>query len=282
LIIVQGVRLRIIPEGRPSGFQFDQYKREQVKLVLLAVLIGILSAIVAVLFRNLIIFVTEEGFDRAGDAMAFLGPARFVILPALGGLIVGPLIYYGAREARAHGIPEVIDSVTRFGGRLRVRTGIVKGLSAAITLGSGGSAGREGPIVHIGSTIGSNMAHAFNLTQAQMKILLGCGAAAAIAATFNTPIAGVLFAIELILMEFKTRSFVPLVIASVIATLWAPGFDALLTGSWLRTLAWAFFAASSHSSSSTCSTGPRISSTGHVSHPGADPPWAACCWAVSV
>jgi CIC family chloride channel protein len=168
--------------------------------------------------------------------MAWDTRLMYALVPAIGGLIVGPLIWYFAREAKGHGVPEVMDSVIRFGGKIRLRVVGVKALASAVTIGTGGSSGREGPIVHMGSAIGSNVAQLLKMTPAQTKIVLGCGAAAGIAATFNTPIAGVLFAVELILMEFKTRSFIPLVIASVIATLVAPGFDAgiqhALTGEW--------------------------------------------------
>jgi CIC family chloride channel protein len=212
--------------------QVADRRREYTKLGLLAIVIGIVAGILAVLFRLLIEGVTENGFQVIGGTLSALGPARYALIPAVGGLIVGPLIYWGAREAKGSGVPEVIDAVTRYGGRIRFRVVFFKALASAITLGSGGSAGKEGPIVHMGSAIGSNVAQTLKLNKAQTKILLGCGAAGGIAATFNTPIAGVLFAMELILMEFKTRSFIPLVISSVIATLVAPGFDAWITGSW--------------------------------------------------
>jgi len=202
------------------------------------VLVGIFAAIAAVLFRYLIEAVFGLAFASPQELldMAWSDRVMYAIVPAVGGLIVGPLIWVLAREAKGHGVPEVMDSVIRFGGKIRLRVVAVKAVSAAITIGTGGSSGREGPIVHIGSALGSNVAQFLKMTPAQTKIVLGCGAAAGIAATFNTPIAGVLFAIELILMEFKTRSFVPLVIASVIATLVAPAIDGTIhhaiTGEW--------------------------------------------------
>ncbi len=212
----------------PNGMDIHSTKRQQdyLKLSTLAVFIGTVTAFIAVLFRYLIFFIWENLFLAGGEALSFLGPARYALIPAIGGLMVGPIIYYWAREAKGHGVPEVMDSVIRFGGRIRLRVVAVKGLASAITIGSGGSSGREGPIIHMGSAVGSNIAQVLKMTPAQTKILLGCGAAAGIAATFNTPIAGVLFAIELILMEFKTRSFIPIVIASVMATLIAPIVDA--------------------------------------------------------
>jgi CIC family chloride channel protein len=207
-----------------------QQQREYAKLGALAVFVSLVVAFLAVLFRYLIDWIFDTTFATPGELLDMSIETRlwYVIIPAIGGLIVGPLIWWGAREARMHGVPEVMDAVLRFGGRIRMRVVAVKGLAAAVTIGTGGSAGREGPIVHMGSGLGSNVGQVMGLTSAQTKILLGCGAAAGITATFNTPIAGVLFAIELILMEFKTRSFIPLVIASVIATMVAPAFDASL------------------------------------------------------
>jgi CIC family chloride channel protein len=215
-----------------------QRQREFGKLAFLAVFVGIITGIAAVLFRHLIEWVFDLAFASPTELLDMSWKERigYAIVPAIGGLIVGPLIWYFAREAKGHGVPEVMDSVIRFGGKIRLRVVGVKALASAVTIGTGGSSGREGPIVHMGSALGSNVAQFLKMTPAQTKIVLGCGAAAGIAATFNTPIAGVLFAIELILMEFKTRSFVPLVIASVIATLVAPGFDASIqharTGVW--------------------------------------------------
>jgi CIC family chloride channel protein len=190
-------------------------RREFLILGMLATVIGALGGLVAIGFKLLVEGMWEHVFLELGDRMSSLGAARYVLIPALGGLIVGPMIYLLAREAKGHGVPEVLISIARFGGRMRARLIAVKAIASAITIGTGGSAGREGPIVQIGSALGSNLAQRLGLTRSQTKILLGCGAAAAISSTFNTPIAGALFALELVLMEFKTRSFVPIVIASV-------------------------------------------------------------------
>jgi CIC family chloride channel protein len=218
--------------------QLRQRQREFTKLALLAAFVGLITGIIAVLFRYLIQWIFDVAFAEPSELLAMAWDDRllYALVPVVGGLIIGPLIYFLAREAKGHGVPEVMDAVIRHGGRIRFRVVGVKALASAINIGTGGSAGREGPIVHMGSAFGSNVAQSLKMTTAQTKIILGCGAAAGIAATFNTPIAGVLFAVELILMEFKTRSFVPLVIASVIATLVAPGFDAgiqhALTSEW--------------------------------------------------
>ena len=229
-------RLRFGPES--DNGETNQRQREFAQLSLLAAVIAFAAAILAVLFRYFIEWVFGMAFADPEDLldMAMWDRAKYAIIPAIGGLLVGPIIWWGAREAKGHGVPEVMDSVIRFGGRIRLRVVGVKAVASAITIGTGGSSGREGPIVHMGSAIGSNVGQFLRLSPAQTKILLGCGAAAGITATFNTPIAGALFAIEIILMEFKTRSFIPIVIASVIATIVAPGVDGsiqyLFTNEW--------------------------------------------------
>ncbi len=208
-----------------SGSALTDIQREHIVLGVLAAVVGAIAAVVARLFRLLIEWIWTHAFLGLGDQLDVLGPARYAIIPAIGGLIVGPIIYYLARETQGSGVPEVMDAVVRFGGRIRARVIGLKALTAALTIGTGGAAGREGPIVHMGSAIGSNVGQWLKLTPAQTKILLGCGAAGGITATFNTPIAGVLFAVELIMMEFKTRSFIPIVISSVIATGVARAFE---------------------------------------------------------
>jgi len=193
------------------------WRRDYITMALLAALVGILSAAGAILFRYLI----------NGMSMVFMGATTplehtrgylIVALPAIGGLIVGLLVYFLASEAKGHGVPEVMEAIHMKGGRIRPRVIFVKALASSITLGSGGSAGREGPIVQIGSALGSTLAQRLKLPTGAVKVLLACGAAGGIAATFNTPISGVIFSMELILMEFKTFSFIPLVISSVTAT----------------------------------------------------------------
>jgi len=137
------------------------------------------------------------------------------VLPALGGIVVGSLVQWGAREAKGHGVPQVLESVAVLGGRIRARVAAVKSLASSICIGSGGSAGREGPIVQIGSTIGSMAGHLTNANLPRRRTFIACGAAAGIAATFNAPLAGVLFAQEIILHEFAMTSLVPIVVAAV-------------------------------------------------------------------
>jgi len=206
---------------------------EFLTLNVFAILIGMSSGLLALGFRYLIWSVQSiafngfvpigepwinlSDFDFAFESFKAMGLWLLLILP-IGGLIVGLLTTYLAREAKGHGVPEVMEAVQTKGGRLRPRVVIVKALASAVCIGTGGSAGREGPIVQMGSTVGSVIGQRSRLSDTRIKILLSCGVAGAISATFNAPIAGVLFALELILLEFRTRSFIPLVISAVIAS----------------------------------------------------------------
>jgi CIC family chloride channel protein len=205
---------------------------EYAVLNLFAVVIGIGAGLFALLFRY-IIWGFQSLFYNAGRPVGepWADPTWFdvrmgvfssvglwlLVVLTLGGLLVGILTTKYAAEAKGHGVPEVMEAVQTRGGRIRPRVAVAKALASGICIGSGGSAGREGPIVQMGSTLGSVMAQKLHLSDSRVKVLLGCGAAGAISATFNAPIAGVLFALELILLEFKTRSFIPLVVSSVFA-----------------------------------------------------------------
>lgn len=140
------------------------------------------------------------------------------LIPMLGALITGLLVYFFARDAAGHGVPQVLDAIVRGGGKIRAKTGMVKVLASIATVGSGGSGGAEGPIIQIGSVIGSVIARTLGIPRAQVGTLVGCGAAAGIASIFNAPIAGVFFAVEILLRDFSLRVFTPIVIASVFAT----------------------------------------------------------------
>lgn len=182
--------------------------------VVTAVLVGVITALGALVFRWLIDFFQDLFFRWAP---AEVGPIPLPLLPAAGGLLVGFLIYYGAREAKGHGVPEVMEAVAMNGGRIRARVAAVKALASAVTIGSGGSAGREGPIVQIGASLGSAFGQRLHLREERVIMLVACGAAAGISATFNAPVAGVFFALEVILGEFATRSFAMVVLSSVTA-----------------------------------------------------------------
>ncbi|HUU44774.1 MAG TPA: chloride channel protein [Acidobacteriota bacterium] len=192
-------------------------------LVGLAVLVGLGTGLVAVIFTWLVESAREIffGYSRELLTRGFSFDWRYwvPVVPLVGGLLVGPIVYKFAREARGHGVPEVMDAVARRGGIIRPRVALAKAVASAICIGSGGSAGREGPIVQIGSAIGSVIGQRFKMSASLVKILVGCGAAAGISAVFNAPIAGVFFSLEVILGDFGIGTFAPVILASVVASL---------------------------------------------------------------
>ncbi|MFE1751865.1 chloride channel protein [Streptomyces anandii] len=149
----------------------------------------------------------------------WLGPYFVLLAPVIGGLLYGPLVNRFAREARGHGVPEVMLAVAQRGGKISPKVAVVKTLASALTIGSGGSVGREGPIVQIGSALGSTLGRVTKGTEGRVKLLVACGAAGGIAATFNAPLAGVFFAMELILGTFSAEAFGATVLASVTASI---------------------------------------------------------------
>jgi CIC family chloride channel protein len=194
---------------------------ERILTLLLAAFIGFLSGYGAVLFRLLIKGTQYLFYGHAGDILTFshsLPWYTIIGIPCLGGLLVGLIVTFAASEAKGHGVPEVMEAVALRNGVIRKRVAAAKILASAICIGSGGSVGREGPIVQIGSSLGSTVSQIFNVARANQKTMVGCGAAAGIAATFNAPIAGVLFALEVLLGDFGIASFSPVVLSSVTAT----------------------------------------------------------------
>jgi CIC family chloride channel protein len=189
----------------------------------LAAGIGLVAGIVAFalykligLFTNLFFF-HRWSTDFTSAQHNHLG-WTVIFIPVIGGLIVGVMAKYGTSKIKGHGIPEAMEAVLFNRSRIAPRVAILKPISAAIAIGTGGPFGAEGPIIQTGGAIGSLVGQAFHTTAVERKVLLACGAAAGMSATFNTPIAGVILAIELLLFEFKSRSFIPLVIASTLAT----------------------------------------------------------------
>jgi CIC family chloride channel protein len=161
-------------------------------------------------------------FGSWNSSLEVIGAIPWYVLmfiPAVGGLLVAPLVLRLASEAKGHGVPEVMESVALKGGVIRARIVLVKALASAICIGTGGSVGREGPIVQIGSAFGSTIGHLLKVSAQRLRTMVGCGAAAGIAATFNAPIAGALFALEVILGDFGVPQFSPIVISSVLATI---------------------------------------------------------------
>jgi CIC family chloride channel protein len=194
---------------------------EHIRLTLLAVLIGLLGGLASVLFKIMIQFF-QTLFWRAPKILEAVSSQPWywtILIPAVGGLIIGPIIYYGAREAKGHGVPEIMESLIFRGGRIRNQVVAVKALASSICIGSGGSVGREGPIVQISSSLASTVGQLFRIKERGMRTLVAAGAAAGIGGTFNAPIAGALFAVEILLGEFGVFSFSPIIIASVISTL---------------------------------------------------------------
>lgn len=196
-------------------------------LIALAVTIGAGAGLGAVAFHWLIttftrIFSGRQDYSTAGHAahpwFPVLGPWFVLLTPVAAGLLYGPLVYRFAPEARGHGVPEVMYAVAERGGRIPVQVSGVKALASALCIGSGGSVGREGPIVQIGSALGSTLGQAARLPESRLRILVACGAAGGIAATFNAPLAGPFFAMELILRNFAVESFGVVVLASVTAS----------------------------------------------------------------
>jgi len=194
---------------------------EHTFMLVVAVAIGVLGGFGAVFFRFAIRFFEGLFFGSWQYTLDYalqLPWYVMLIAPAAGGLIVGPIVYYFAREAKGHGVPEVMESIVLRGGAIRPRVLVAKVFASAICIGSGGSVGREGPIVQIGSAVGSTIGQILNVTGARLRTFVACGTAAGIAATFNAPIAGALFAMEVILSDFGISQFSPIVVASVTAT----------------------------------------------------------------
>src|SRR5271165_5989510 len=189
----------------------------------LAALIGLIAGLVAYALYKLIgLFTNLFFFHEWSTTFRSVGSHHLgvwvILVPVVGGLIVGVMAKYGSSKIKGHGIPEAMEAVLTNRSRIAPRVAILKPISAAIAIGTGGPFGAEGPIIQTGGAIGSLVGQVLHTTAVERKVLLACGAAAGMSATFNTPIAGVILAIELLLFEFKSRSFIPLVIASTLAT----------------------------------------------------------------
>jgi chloride channel protein, CIC family len=198
-------------------------------MFLLALLVGAGSGLGAVVFRYLIYFFTwlatgHAEFGQQGRVpsahLPWLGLGFFIMIPVIGGLVYGPLIYRFAREARGHGVPEVMIAVADNGGRIRPQVSVVKAVASAVCIGVGGSVGREGPIVQIGSALASSLGQRVKMPENRLRILVACG----IAATFNAPITGVFFGVEIILREFSIDALFTVMLAAMIADITAIPF----------------------------------------------------------
>ncbi|HEX2622779.1 MAG TPA: chloride channel protein [Phototrophicaceae bacterium] len=193
------------------------------RVSVLAVVIGMFAGVVAELLHRLIGLVTNIAFygrldtEIVSPLQSSLG-AGIILVPAIGGLLIGLMAKYGTPMVRGHGIPEAMEAVLMKKSRIPPKVALLKPISAAISIGSGQPFGAEGPIIQTGAALGSILGQALTTPTAERKVLLACGSAAGLAATFGTPIAAVIFAIELLLFEFRARSFIPLAIASTVAT----------------------------------------------------------------
>ncbi|MBF0421678.1 MAG: chloride channel protein [Magnetococcales bacterium] len=195
---------------------------EHIILSVVAVAIGLMVGYGAIVFRLLIesfqfIFM-QSGRENVAEIVKELPWWQVLIMPIVGGAIVGPLIHFVFPSSRGDGVPEVMKSLALHGGKLAVRDGLGKTLSCSLSIGCGASVGREGPVVHLGATLAAWIGSFMPLSNSHMRTIIGCGAAAGIAASFNAPIAGVMFALEVILADYGLATFSPIVLSAVIAT----------------------------------------------------------------
>jgi len=218
---MNGGRLAVMPTDESVITPPAQFR--MLLISFLAAGIGLIAGCIAFLLYKLIGLFTNIFFfhrfaaDFSSARLNHLGP-WVILTPVIGGIIVGFMAKYGSSKIKGHGIPEAMEAVLANRSRIEPRVAILKPISAAIAIGTGGPFGAEGPIIQTGGAVGSLVGQVLHTTASERKVLLACGAAAGMSATFNTPIAGVILAIELLLFEFKSRSFIPLVVASTLAT----------------------------------------------------------------
>jgi CIC family chloride channel protein len=196
---------------------------ENAILLPLALLVGVVTGAAAVGFHELINLLRDLLYRHIFSSSFLYGKGvpLLILLPAAGGLVVGLAVVYVFRSREGHGVVDVMESVMRNSGVINPGSAIEKIFTSAITIGSGGSAGAEGPIVQIGAAIASGIGILFQVARAQLPVLIGCGSAAGISAIFNSPIGGVLFTLEIILLDFSVKAFAPVVLASVISNVTA-------------------------------------------------------------
>ncbi|MDJ0621430.1 MAG: chloride channel protein [Desulfocapsaceae bacterium] len=197
-----------------SGFLDRAAPPLGIMLIILSIAIGATTGLAAVFFIKLIHGIQYFCYAYLPALLPGLDIWAYLLIPVIGGILVGPLIYF-AHEAKGHGVPEVMQALVVHGGRIRARVAAAKILASALCIGTGGSAGREGPIVQVGSAFGSTLGQILNLSDERIRNMVACGAAAGIAATFNAPIAGVIFSIEVLMSGLQVRAFGNVVIAAV-------------------------------------------------------------------
>jgi CIC family chloride channel protein len=202
--------------------QFLKFRAtEHTFMILVAIVIGFLGGLGAVGIQYLIKLFQELFWGDWNLSLDYLNSVPLyvkILAPTIGGFFVGLIVFLVAKEAKGHGVPEVMESIALRNGVIRARVVLAKLLASSICIGSGGSTGREGPVIQIGASVGSTIGQFLRVNPERMKIFVACGAAAGIAAAFNAPVAGALFSIEVILGDFGVAHFSPIVIASVVAT----------------------------------------------------------------
>lgn len=225
-------------------FTFDNstYARKWFLLDLLGIIVGIIGGIGSILFRYIIDLSNYFFFDVTLPLISFNYSGfnfGIIIIPAFGGLIVGFLVKKFAPEVKGHGVPEVMEAVTLKGGNIRKRVAFLKVIASSISIGSGGSAGREGPIAQIGATFGSTVGKIFKLQPQDLRLLVVCGLSAGIAGTFNAPLGGAIFGMEVLFRGIGLFNAMPVILASVVASATAasvlgqsPAFISVITPTW--------------------------------------------------
>ncbi|MGW9950199.1 H+/Cl- antiporter ClcA/CBS domain-containing protein [Rhizobium leguminosarum] len=224
------------PSNRPHDFTGGLSRREAgdfttdrrvLLLVGMSIIVGTAGAFAAWCLVSLIALVTNViWFGEIGIQPASLAAVPrslwVVLVPPLGGLVIGLMARFGSEKIRGHGIPEAIEAILIGGSRMSPKVAVLKPLSSAISIGTGGPFGAEGPIIMTGGAIGSLFAQFFHMSAAERKTLLVAGAAAGMTAIFGSPIAAVMLAVELLLFEWKPRSFIPVAVAACVSICWRP------------------------------------------------------------
>ena len=201
--------------------------RRQIYIYSLGALVGLITGVTAILFRMLI-----NGFYFLFlNIPHFLGIIGWIVMPAVGGIFVAIIVVRYAPEAKGHGVPEVMEAYVLRGGKMRLRVPVLKSVASAITIGTGGSCGREGPIAQIGAGVGSGIAEKLYLGKNETKTLVICGLSAGIAATFNAPLGGALFGIEVVAGGILGFSILPVILSCVVATASADMINRVFFGS---------------------------------------------------
>jgi len=215
--------VRLAPRRQALVFLQRILRNDQLVLLVLAVVMGAVAAYGAIAFRYLYLLIQGISFGTFADTLYTQAQAlpawRLVLVPAAGGLLIGLFIHYLMPGRRPQTVADVIEAVAIRNGRMGLRTGVAAALASAASIGVGGSVGREGPVVHLGAALCARLARTFGLSRSLTVNLIGCGVAAAVSASFNAPIAGTFFALEVIIGHYAITAFAPIVLASVTGAL---------------------------------------------------------------